>query len=319
MKGDQGLGRSHYGKGHSGKGHDGHVMQARNTASFDPRSTLVRPAMRVIYGRIGQQFGASSRPDDVIVVPEFVDLDSNSNLVKGLIAELKKSEGTDPKELLSIRHLTVRMCEYFQVDHQDAQVRVRWHESGNSTPSASQSLDFDSKNLSSRQGCMLHLSLGSSCELAFKRLDSEEVVYFPQASGTLTLLGRDIFAKWECGESKVPEGLNVLVSLWGISQNALEDHLPGTKEICLKSLLDFSKVFQDLRSEDENKCKSLIIYFFCLETTPDGSCWNGSHPVASCEEKPEAHRRWVQKPMWPERPSMRVITVSWCTSVWWQV
>ena len=82
---------------------------------------------------------------------------------------------------------------------------------------------------------MLHLSLGVSCELAFKRLRTGEVVYFPQCNGTLTLLGCDIDTKWYAGESKVPEGMNVLISVWGTSSKAEEDHLAETVSIATKA------------------------------------------------------------------------------------
>ena len=48
----------------------------------------------------------------------------------------------------------------------------------------------------------------------------------PQGNNTLMLLGCDIVKKWSSGESKAPEDLNVLVSLWGSSKKALEDRLP---------------------------------------------------------------------------------------------
>lgn len=211
-------------------------LHGRNTASFDPRSTLVRPAMRIIYGRKGHELGSTTKPDDVVVVPELICELGDHSVASRVIAELKKSAAElDPKTLPSIGSLTARMCQYFQVDHKDALVRVRWHQAANSPALELQSTGFSRKDRTNRRGCMLHLSLGVSCELAFKRLRTGEVVYFPQCNGTLTLLGCDIDTKWYAGESKVPEGMNVLISVWGTSSKAEEDHLAETVSIATKA------------------------------------------------------------------------------------
>ncbi|CAK9109144.1 unnamed protein product [Durusdinium trenchii] len=252
-------------------GSSGSSLAGRNTASFDPRSTLVRPAMRVIYGRNGREFGVTTRPDDIVVVPEFMG-DLDDSLASCLIAELKTSDAEDPKSIPSIRTLTARMCEYFQVDQRTVQVRVRWHETGTSPASQLQSASFGPSN--SRKACLLHLSLGGTAEHAFKRVGTGEVVYFPQGNNTLMLLGCDIVKKWSSGESKAPEDLNVLVSLWGSSKKALEDRLPEkAKEVC--------RDFHLGRCTYGDKCK---------------------FP----HEKPSSHEELVA---WPARPSMRVITV----------
>ena len=43
----------------------------RNTESFDPESTLVRPEMRIIVGPNRPTIDRKIKHDDVIVVPEF--------------------------------------------------------------------------------------------------------------------------------------------------------------------------------------------------------------------------------------------------------
>jgi hypothetical protein len=43
----------------------------RNTESFDPKSTFVRPAMRIIVGPNKPVLGRTITHDDVIIVPEF--------------------------------------------------------------------------------------------------------------------------------------------------------------------------------------------------------------------------------------------------------
>ena len=197
-------------------------LHGRNTASFDPRSTLVRPAMRIIYGRKGHELGSITKPDDVIVVPELICDASDQSVANRVLADLKKSEKLDPKDIAAVRSLTARMCQYFQVDHDDALVLVRWHQSSSSAAIELCSRGFG-KKLGRRDQVMLHMSLGATCELAFKRARTGEVVYFPQKNGTLMLLGCDVDTKWHAGESKVPDGMNILVSVWGRSRKAVEE------------------------------------------------------------------------------------------------
>ena len=196
-------------------------LHGRNTASFDPRSTLVRPAMRIVYGRKGHELGANTKPDDVVVVPELICDAGDQSVAKRVLAELKKSEELDPKEIPAVKSLTARMCQYFQVKHEDALVQIRWHPSGGGPAMELRSTGFGNKN--ARDQVMLHLSLGATCELAFRRSRTGEVLYFPQENGTLMLLGCDVDTKWHAGESKVPGGMNILVSLWGRSRKAVEE------------------------------------------------------------------------------------------------
>ena len=78
-------------------------LHGRNTASFDPRSTLVRPAMRIVYGRKGHELGANTKPDDVVVVPELICDAGDQSVAKRVLAELKKSEELDPKEIPAVK------------------------------------------------------------------------------------------------------------------------------------------------------------------------------------------------------------------------
>ena len=43
----------------------------RNTESFEPSSTFVRPAMRLIVGPNKKDYDAPVKHDDVMIVPEF--------------------------------------------------------------------------------------------------------------------------------------------------------------------------------------------------------------------------------------------------------
>ncbi|CAJ1429326.1 unnamed protein product, partial [Effrenium voratum] len=194
-------------------------LQGRNTASFDPRSTLVRPAMRVIYGRKGHDFGAATKPDDVVVVPELLCDASDLGVLAQVLGLAKMGpKAFDPLEVPEVQSLTGRMCQYFQVDQSQASVKLLWQD-GSSNECKSRGFG----TAVGRRHRLLTLALGNGCELGFRRRRTGEVVYFPQANGTLTLLGCDVKAKWQMGEAKVPQG--VLLYVWGPSSRAEEEEV----------------------------------------------------------------------------------------------
>ena len=196
-------------------------MHGRNTASFDPRSTLVRPAMRVIYGRKGHEFGGSTKPDDVVVVPELLCDAGDLGILNRVVAELAPTKGqVDPSEVPAVKSLCARVCQYFQVDPDSASIRVRWHRAGK------QPVEIASPGFRPAKGagsCMLNLSLGATCELAFKRTKTGEILYFPQANGTLMLMGYEVVSSWLPGESKRPESEHVSITVSGRSSKAVEE------------------------------------------------------------------------------------------------
>jgi hypothetical protein len=63
---------------------------ARNTESFDPASTLVRPDMRIIVGPQTERFGRSLKHDDVVVVPNFFCHESDWTLYYQLVEEMRE-------------------------------------------------------------------------------------------------------------------------------------------------------------------------------------------------------------------------------------
>ena len=198
-------------------------MHGRNTASFDPRSTLVRPAMRVIYGRKGHEFGESTKPDDVVVAPELLCDTSDLGILNRVVADLAPlTKGqVDPSEVPAVKSLGARMCQYFQVDPDSASFRVRWHRADGKQPVEVASPGF--RPAKGAGSCMLNLSLGATCELAFKRAKTGEILYFPQANGTLMLMGYEVVSGWLPGESKRPEREHVSITVSGRSRKAVEE------------------------------------------------------------------------------------------------
>ncbi len=66
--------------------------RGRNTESFDPASTLVRPDMRLIIGPNRTSYGRAHSHDDVIVVPEFFCKEDDWSLYYQLVEEMRASQ-----------------------------------------------------------------------------------------------------------------------------------------------------------------------------------------------------------------------------------
>jgi hypothetical protein len=62
---------------------------ARNTESFDPASTLVRPDMRIIVGPQAERFGRPLKHDDVVMVPDFFCKENDWTLYYQLVEEMR--------------------------------------------------------------------------------------------------------------------------------------------------------------------------------------------------------------------------------------
>ncbi len=78
---------------------DGHkVVKAkgggRNTESFDPKSTLVRPAMRICVGPNRETLDKTIKHDDVIVVPEFFCKEDDWTMYYKLVEEMRASQAS---------------------------------------------------------------------------------------------------------------------------------------------------------------------------------------------------------------------------------
>ena len=61
----------------------------RNTESFDPKSTFVRPDLRIIVGPNRPVLNKTLKHDDILVVPEFFCEEDNWDIYYKLIEEMR--------------------------------------------------------------------------------------------------------------------------------------------------------------------------------------------------------------------------------------
>jgi len=71
-----------------------HRGAGRNTESFDPKSTLVRPSMRILVGPNKPRYDRPLKNDDVIIVPEFFCKEDDWDLYYKLIEEMRGIQQT---------------------------------------------------------------------------------------------------------------------------------------------------------------------------------------------------------------------------------
>ena len=119
----------------------------RNTESFDPNSTLVRPAMRIQVGTpTAKVYAKPLKHDDVVMVPNLFGTNDDFTLYHQLCKEIvelqengvRGSEWTswhegahliakDPSRSVTFRKVLDRLCEYFQIKRESAGTRFNWY------------------------------------------------------------------------------------------------------------------------------------------------------------------------------------------------
>lgn len=122
----------------------------RNTESFDPASTLVRPDVRVSVGNPHlEKYNKPLKHDDVVIVPELFGPEDNWETYYQLVKELtelqkqesKKNNGSEfiswhegahlickaPQESPKFKEIVAKLCAYFNIDDSSAGTRFNWY------------------------------------------------------------------------------------------------------------------------------------------------------------------------------------------------
>ncbi|CAJ1448122.1 unnamed protein product [Effrenium voratum] len=225
-----------------------HGLDGRNSASFDPGSTLVRPSMRIAFGSSElPEYDKVLRHDDVVIVPEFFCKETDWQTYYDLVEEMRKLQEDGVKDsawtswhegahLLSpnpegsptYQRILERMCQYFSVSEGTRGTRFNWYRDGSDwKPFHHDSAAFNAKR-AKNQNCTIGISFGSSRELAFRHAQSGELIYFPQSNGTLYFFGRDVNIRWQHGINALPaeeqDGRGrISIILWGNASKAVDE------------------------------------------------------------------------------------------------
>jgi len=176
-------------------------LEGRNTASFYPESTLIRPAMRVFYGRPGSRYKGLMKPDDVVVVPDFFCEESNFDVHEGIMREariLETDSNAGLDDLQLCQRAVARMCKYFGIAEAGRAVRFSLHRSSDAEPLVRDVGKFEQK-LPGGANCLATLALGATRELACRRPVTDETLFFPQSNGAVTFFARDACLRWHQG------------------------------------------------------------------------------------------------------------------------
>ncbi|KAG7342962.1 hypothetical protein IV203_020907 [Nitzschia inconspicua] len=214
----------------------------RNTESFDPRSTLVRPDVRVLVGNPQHdKFRKPLKHDDVVVVPELFGPEDDWSLYYQLVKELTDLQSSqvkgsefiswhegshlickEPKQSPTFQKILKRLCDYFDIDASSAGTRFNWYkDSQDWKPFHHDSAAFNPRRAKS-QNITVGVSFGATRELAFIRAAPEHLqndpdfqyyqkqhpacrMYFPQTNNGVFTFGRDVNIRWKHGVNALPE------------------------------------------------------------------------------------------------------------------
>jgi len=178
-------------------------LTGRNTASFDPKSTLVRPAMRVSYGPPCKKYHLNFKTDDVVIVPDFFCEEGNFDSYRAAVQEIKQVETPDDFDLSEMpvcSRAVGRLCKYLSLEDTDLVIRVAYYPSSSSDaePRVLQRGGFDGK-LQKHKNCVAMLALGAMREMASIRPETDESLFFPQENGAAMFFGKDACSRWKHG------------------------------------------------------------------------------------------------------------------------
>jgi hypothetical protein len=226
----------------------------RNTESFDPRSTLVRPAMRVVVGPNRPEYGKELKHDDVVIVPDFFCDQDDMGLYYKLVEEMREvqedSSKKDSKEgkgaewiswhegahLISknpvgsktYNEIQAKISKYFGINNDKVGTRFNWYrDSSDWKPFHHDSAAFNPQR-AKNQNITVGVSFGATRELAFLSANTQERIYFPQTNGMLFSFGRDVNINYKHGVNALPveeqDGKGrISIILWGLAPNCVEE------------------------------------------------------------------------------------------------
>eukprot|EP00605_Chrysophyceae_sp_TOSAG23-4_P000597 GSChrysophyteH1.ASY1.ANO1.674.1 assembled CDS len=202
----------------------------RNTESFDPKSTLVRPGMRIIVGQNKEEYGKPLKHDDVVICPDFLCSQDDWKMYYDLVQEMRDAQNSETKDsewiswaegahLISknpsgspsYMKIQEKIAKYFDIEMKSVGTRFNWYrDSSDWKP-----LHHDSAAFNPQRARNQNITTG-------------ERLYFPQTNGMLFSFGRDVNIHYKHGVNALPEDEQdgkgrVSIILWGKVKNVIEE------------------------------------------------------------------------------------------------
>jgi hypothetical protein len=179
--------------------------KGRNTESFDPQSTLVRPDMRIIVGPNTETYGSLLKHDDVVIVPDFFCGRDDWSLYYKLIEEMRESQAHGDKDaewiswhegahLISknpngsqtYQEIQAKISAYFNIPTASVGTRFNWYRTSTDwKPFHHDSAAYNTQR-AQNQNITVGVSFGATRELAFLNVKNGSKIYFPQVLHTTT-------------------------------------------------------------------------------------------------------------------------------------
>ena len=224
----------------------------RNTESFDPRSTLVRPSMRVVVGPNRPEYNKKLKHDDVVIVPEFFCAEDDWSLYYKLVEEMRQVQSADnsnpdkkgsewiswhegahlisknPKGSATYNEIQEKISRYFGIENDKVGTRFNWYrDSSDWKPFHHDSAAFNPQR-AKNQNITVGVSFGATRELSFLHAKTGDRIYFPQTNGMLFSFGRDVNINFKHGVNALaPEEQDgkgrISIILWGLAPNVIDE------------------------------------------------------------------------------------------------
>ena len=236
----------------NGRKHTRTKGAGQNTESFDPRSSLVRPDMRIIVEQPSKTMAHELKHDDVVIVPDFFCKGDDWSIYYKLIEEMREiqekkgpddnskwiswAEGAhliskEPTGSATFDMLQNRIVEYLNIQEGSYSSRFNWYrDSSDWKPYHHDSAAFNPQR-AKKQNITVGISFGATRELGFMNATSRQKIYFPQTNGMLFTFGRDVNIRWKHGinalHEKDQDGKGrISIILWGLTKVIEEEGSP---------------------------------------------------------------------------------------------
>lgn len=169
----------------------------RNSVSFDPKSTLVRPEMRVIVGPKREVLNKPLKHDDVVVVPDFFCEEDNWEIYYKLVEEIREINNVSDADWVSwhegahliaknyessptFKMVQEKISKYFGIENRSVGTRLNWYrDSSDWKPFHHDSAAYNAQR-AKNQNITVGVSFGAARELSFLHAESDHRIYFPQ-------------------------------------------------------------------------------------------------------------------------------------------